>query len=157
MDIDQITPYLIARAQQGEESAKLTIMESLTPMVKKLSRYWDYKDKDDAIQTGSMAILIALTKYNIVKHNRLKFSTFAYPYIKEQLQAEYARINGVSRRAMREIQAAQYGEDKPKAVTLSNGIKVDNIAALELIANHMCYQSLPQYANTYADPQKKYE
>lgn len=127
-----ITPYTIQRAQSGEQAAQLAIITELTPIIKKLSRHWQYKDKQDAMQAGAEGVLIAINKYNVLSP-KIDFSYFAYTYIHRKLIAEFARINGLKAKDLIEYQKAQYKDPKP--VTLPNGIRVKDIEALMNISS----------------------
>jgi len=136
---------VIHDAQSGSQQAKMAIIEAMQPIIKKLSGHWDYQDKEDALNSGALALCTALTKYDIIKHSHIAFSTFAYSYIKEELQAEFARMRGLPRRIIREYQTAQY--IKPTPTVLSNGFRIDDIKSFISVCSYNDAETIKKYVN----------
>lgn len=123
----EISLETVMQAKKGNQAAMLEIVKQLTPLICRMTKHWDYSLKEDAIQSGALAITAALMKYSPMKHCHLPFNAFVIPYLKNELSAEFCRIKGMPQRPMKEFQKALYQDPKPK--TLKNGMKIDNIEA----------------------------
>lgn len=75
------TIELIAKAQQGDEEAKTTLLVHNSPLIKSIIRRYMNKgvDYDDLYQLGSMGFLKAIKNFD--SSFNVKFSTYAVPMI----------------------------------------------------------------------------
>jgi len=128
----QIQPSTIVRAQAGEESAKLCIIEAMQPMINKFkySARFPSSWREDVEQQCILAILIAIDKFDILRSDN--FPDYAKRYTKTEIEKLYNTcINPINLpvRVYAEYRAVQVS-DVDASTTLSNGIKVDNIQTL---------------------------
>lgn len=137
-----ISNTVVFEAQSGNQASILEIVKILTPLICKMTKHWGIEYKQDAMQTGALAISIALTKYKSPHYN-IPFNVFVIPYLKTELSAEFCRIKGVPQRPMREYQKALFKQQnqqqrQQKQQTLKNGIRVD---CMERFLNMLSYES----------------
>jgi len=131
-----IQPSTIQRAQGGEQSAKLSIIAELQPMIRmfKFSKRFPESWRDDVEQTCKLAILIAITKFDIIRGKNITFESFAKQIILTELTTLYNTCihpcnlpTKVRREYMALLQAEKKGKIDKMPTVLSNGIKIADI------------------------------
>lgn len=125
MDIQLTT---INAAKHGDQSAKMSICSGMVPAIKKLSGYIPSEWRDDAIQTGYMAVLLALNTFDPNRSDN--FSIFAKYFIQSEIAELYNACIGVCRVPRKVMIAYKAEKSKPEPKTLPNGMRVDDIDRL---------------------------
>lgn len=86
------TLALIGEAQNGDESAKETLLTENMPLVKSIvKRFKGRLEYDDLMQLGAMGFLKAVANFNVVYG--VRFSTYAVPMITGEIK-RYLRDDG---------------------------------------------------------------
>ena len=119
---------IINAAKNGDQAAKLSICKTMIPFIKKLSGYIPGEWKDDAMQSGYLAVLIAITKFDPSRSEN--FSFFASQFIQSEIAELYNTCLGICR-VPRKVMIA-YNDEKKKHTPniLPNGMRVDDIDRL---------------------------
>ncbi|MEG1612753.1 MAG: SigB/SigF/SigG family RNA polymerase sigma factor [Clostridia bacterium] len=89
----ELTKELILKAQDGDESAKATIILENMPLIKSIVKRYRGKtvEYDDLIQLGSMGLLKAMLNFDM--SFGVRFSTYAVPMIAGEIK-RYIRDDG---------------------------------------------------------------
>ena len=134
-----IESVLIIDAKNGCQRAKMDVINRMNPVIKKKCMHVPYEWYDDATQSCILAILIALTKFDVSRSEN--FIEFAKRYIGNEINKLLNECVIAPCAIPREV-VSVYFEAKKKAdspVCLPNGMRVDSLEQL------MSYTYLRQY------------
>lgn len=129
---------LVLRAKGGCQAAKTEVIKRMHSVVCKIARYLsEYADFDDVYQSGCIGLLRAIQKFE--PRPGVKFSTFAYWYIREAAMLRSKRDRFVVSNRVNQYKTLDVAEDSfdKDDNALTNAYRSDddvyeNVEALEL-------------------------
>lgn len=123
-----IDPDILSLAKRGDDRSKVAVCLQMIPAIRKISWYIPPEWKDDALQSGFLAVLTAIGKYDPDRSGN--FSFFAGKYVGNEVAGLFNSCVGICR-IPRKIMVI-YNEERKKTTPamLPNGMKVDDIERL---------------------------
>ena len=112
----------------GDQSAKVMVCKAMTPIIRKKSWFIPPEWKDDALQSGYLAVLVALDRYDPSLSEN--FEMFAGQYIGNEIAILHNTCIGICRIPRRVMQMYVEAKKRQDVTVLPNGIRVDDIERL---------------------------
>ena len=119
---------IISAAAKGDDSAKVGVCRLMLPLIRDYARKAPIEWREDAIQSGYLAVLIAITKFDSERSENFPF--FAGQYITNEITALVNSCCWIGRIPRKVV--ALYNEERNggEPATLPNGMKCDDIEKL---------------------------